>query len=50
MRINLEEISSRIKQEIRSYSKDLAVDDVADDHNREQHGHGEPHRGRPDVR
>jgi F-type H+-transporting ATPase subunit alpha len=28
MRINLEEITSRIKEEIRSYSKDLAVDEV----------------------
>ena len=28
MRINLEEISTRIKEEIRSYSKNLAVDEV----------------------
>ena len=28
MRINLEEISTRIKEEIRNYSKDLAVDEV----------------------
>jgi F-type H+/Na+-transporting ATPase subunit alpha len=28
MRINLEEITTRIKEEIRSYSKDLAVDEV----------------------
>jgi len=28
MRINLDEISSRIKEEIRSYSKDVAIDEV----------------------
>ncbi len=28
MRINLEEITTRIKEEIRSYSKDLAIDEV----------------------
>ena len=28
MRINLEEISTRIREEIRSYSKDVAVDEV----------------------
>ena len=28
MRINLDEISSRIKEEIRNYTKNLAVDEV----------------------